>query len=184
MEICSIQKERYFMERYDELESNNMKDEKINNLDILDIFPNQLSKIEARNIDFLKLYKEYEKNIKSFFIKIFNANSQKIYIRPQQIINISDNYLAVKGFSSYDKRLIKEFCSYKRRLILVNKLIELEKILELSIREVVLSDFYTDEIAIQGNFDLSFPIFFHSNKMKNLAKKYADEDNLYIRSVQ
>ncbi|MBY9078997.1 hypothetical protein D3C81_538570 [compost metagenome] len=148
---------------------------------ILDVFPIQLSETEALEADFTTLYKVYENNMKHFFRKIFESNNNVFYVRPHVIINTSDNYLAEKGFSSLDIEFIQKILSYKNELLQVNEHEELNKILELSTREVVLSNFFTEEIAIKGNFDLSFPLFCLSGKSKELVQRYAAEAKLYIR---
>jgi hypothetical protein len=148
---------------------------------ILDVFPKQLSETEAKETDFSTLYTKYENNMKRFFQKIFESNDNVLYFRPHVIINTSDKYLAYKGLSNLDAEFIKKILSCKNELLQVNEHDELNKILELSTREVVLSNFFTEEIAIKGNFDLSFPLFCLSGKSKERVQRYATEAKLYIR---
>ncbi|MNB90639.1 hypothetical protein D3C75_376990 [compost metagenome] len=181
METCSMKLKEHITNLYLELDLDSLQE--VNDVfsGILDVFPRRLSETEANEVDFSILYKKYENNMKHFFQRIFESNDNVIYVRPQIIINTSDNYLARKGFSSFDTKFIKKFLFYENELLQVSEHEELLKILELSIREVVLSNFFTEEIAIKGNFDLSFPLFCLTEKSKKLVQRYATEEKLFIR---
>lgn len=148
---------------------------------ILDVFPKQLTQLEAQEIDFSILYKQHESQILLFFQKIYELNNSCIYVKSTTIINTSDSYLQRKEFSKDDIDFTEKFLCYENRLLQMNHSEELARIIKLSTREVVLSNFYTKDTVIQGSFDLSFPVYCRSEKSKIRITEYASEVNLYIR---
>ncbi|MEK4043320.1 hypothetical protein NSU18_06620 [Paenibacillus sp. FSL H8-0048] len=116
-----------------------------------------------------------------FFQKIFQLNKSSIYVKSIRIINTSDSYIIQKGFTKDDIEFIEKFLCYENRLLQVTHFEELVRIIKLSTREVVFSNFYTEDAAIEGNFDLSFPMYCRSEQSKKLLNEYASEVNLYIR---
>lgn len=181
MDVCNSEQQKYISSLYYEIELDNLQNENRINSGILDVFPKQLTEIEAQEIDFSIFYKEHEDQIMFFFQKIFELNNSSIYVKSTRIINTSDSYLIQKGFSKDDIEFIEKFLCYENRLLQVNHFEELVRIIKLSTREVVFFNFYTEDTAIQGNFDLSFPVYCRSEQSKKLLNEYASEVNLYIR---
>ncbi|WP_238649661.1 hypothetical protein [Paenibacillus piscarius] len=181
MEVFNNHKQNYNSNLHHELELDNSQKAEWTFSGILDIFPKQLTVLEAQEIDFSILYKEHENQILLFFQKIYESNNGCIYVKSTTIINTSDSYLQRKDFSKNDIDFIEKFLCYENRLLQVNHFEELARIINLSAREVVLSNFYIEDTAIQGNFDLSFPAYCRSEQSKIRITEYASEVNLYIR---
>lgn len=181
MDVCNGEQEKHISSLYYENKLNKLQKVNRINTGILDVFPKQLTELEAQGVDFSILYLEHEDQILMFFQKIYELNKSSIYVKSTRIINTSDGYLIQKGFTKDDIEFIEKFLCYENKLLQLNHFEELARIITLSTREVVFSNFYTEDTAIQGNFDLSFPVYFRSERSKKLLNECASEVNLYIR---
>lgn len=181
MDVCNGEQEKHISSLYYENKLNKLQKVNRINLGILDVFPKQLTEQQAQEINFSILCKKHEDQILAFIQKIYQLYKSSIYVKSNRIINTSDSYLIQKGFTKDDIKFIGKFLCYENRLLQMTYFEELVRIIKLSTREVVLSNFYTEDIAIQGNFDLSFPVYCRSEQSKKLLNEYASEVNLYIR---
>lgn len=102
MDVCNNEQESYIRNLYHEFDLDSSQKADRFFPGILDVFPKQLTELEAQEIDFSILYKKHEDQILLFFQKIHELNNSSIYVKLTRIINTSDSYLIQKDFPEDD----------------------------------------------------------------------------------
>ncbi|NEZ45235.1 hypothetical protein [Paenibacillus alvei] len=148
---------------------------------VLDIFPKTLTEAESKNIDFSELYKSHEYRYLALFRNIYKKNGGPIYARPITTINTSNKYLSKKGIAKDEQKFIRQLSSNENQLLKIEIIEELDVIVKATIREIVLSIFYTEDMFIIGNYDLSLPVSSLTEETLIVTDNLAKEHGLYLR---
>ncbi|EJW17257.1 hypothetical protein M5X17_15460 [Paenibacillus alvei] len=148
---------------------------------VLDIFPKTLTEAESKNIDFLELYKLHEHRYLALFRDIYQKNGSSIYVRPFTTINTSNKYLSKKGIAKDEQKFIRQLSKNENQLLKIEFIEELDVLVKATIREIVLSIFYLEDMFVIGNYDLSLPVSSLTEETLIFTGNLAKEHGLYLR---
>jgi hypothetical protein len=146
---------------------------------ILDVYNYCLSEEEAREIIIPYLYhQKHEDKFRRVFKSLYEISNKCIVNLREPLVKLSSykrNRLNEEEIKIYN--VVK--CQ-KNKLLIVENVNELDFFLRLSTQEVHFCDYIFDNenVVINGNYDLSFPIYYQNPRYKQLIKI----NNLYVRS--
>ena len=145
---------------------------------ILDVFDYCLSEEEAREIIIpYEYHLKHENKFISFFKDMFSKYTCTVYFNnPIKKLNKEEkNRLGDVDFTIYKKLLKKQ-----PGCVIVENIEELILLVKLSVLEISFVDyiFGQGEVVVQGNFDLSFPIYFQ----QDVVTKMVFNNRLFIRT--
>ncbi|MFB0846914.1 hypothetical protein [Paenibacillus oleatilyticus] len=150
---------------------------------LIDIYNSALDKDAARNhISYERHNLFYEQQFLKFFEKVFSQNNNLVYIYPQDTGILKRDKIH-RGYSKSELTLLESLLSHRKTLFTVDDLDELNLVVKLSIREILLSNFFFSDSVIIGNFDLTFPVYFFP--FSNFNEKYysiANDVGLHLRN--
>ncbi|WP_211746065.1 hypothetical protein [Paenibacillus sp. Marseille-Q4541] len=148
------------------------------NQGILDVYPYCLSEEEAREIIVIYDYHlKHEHKFLSFFQDMFAKHACTVHFRePIKKLNKEER----ERLGSVNFKTYKKLRKYKPGCAIVEIVEELLLLAKLSALEICFVDYIFDDgvVIVQGNYDLSFPIFYQHPEVTKIVSK----SGLFIRS--
>jgi hypothetical protein len=146
---------------------------------ILDVFNYCLSEEEAREIIIPYHYhQKHEDKFRKVFKSLFEMNNKCIVNLREPLVKLSSNKR--NRLNKEEIKIYNVIKSMKNKFLIVENVNELDFFLRLSTQEVHFCDYIFDneKVVINGNYDLSFPIYYQNPRYKQLI----EINNLYVRS--